>query len=51
MRGNILTTKNWIANNLWIIQIIQIPRAKSHKQNCLKQVYLERVGIVIDPQN
>lgn len=44
-----MTTKNWIDHNLWIIQIIRIPRAKLHKQNCLKQVYRDRVGIVAMP--
>lgn len=34
-RGNILATKIWIAQVFGIIQIIQILRAKSHKQNCL----------------
>ena len=42
-----MATKNWIDHNLWIIPILRIPRAKLHKQNCLKQVYMERVGMII----
>ena len=43
--GNIMATKNWIAQVFRIIQIIQILRAKSSKQNCLDQEIKERVGI------
>ena len=33
--GNIMATKNLIANRLWIIQIIKIILAKTSKRNCL----------------
>ena len=33
--GNIMATKNLIANGLWIIRITKIILAKSSKRNCL----------------
>ena len=44
--GNDMATKNWIAYALPIIQIMQIPYAKSHKQMRLRLIYRERVGII-----
>lgn len=43
--GNILATKNQIAQKIWVIHIIEIPRAKSSIQNCLSYGFQERVGI------
>ena len=34
-RGNIMATKNLIANGLWIIRITKIILAKLSKRNCL----------------
>lgn len=42
-----MATKNLIAYALPIIQIMQIPLAKSPIQICLRLVYGERVGIVV----
>ena len=36
-RGNIMATKNLIANGLWIIRITKIILAKLSKRNCLGQ--------------
>ncbi|MBQ3553998.1 MAG: hypothetical protein IJA08_04895, partial [Clostridia bacterium] len=43
--GNNMATKNRIVHRLWIIQITTIPRDKISKQNCLRFLYQERVGI------
>ena len=43
--GNILATKNRIAHIRWRIQIIKTIRPISPKQNCLSQVFKERVGV------
>lgn len=40
-----MATKNRIVHRLWIIQITTIPRDKISKQNCLRFLYQERVGI------
>lgn len=45
--GNILATKNQIAQKIWVIHIIEIPRAKSSIQNCLSYGFQERVGVVV----
>ena len=41
-----MATKNRIVHRLWIIQITTIPRDKISKQNCLRFLYQERVGII-----
>ena len=41
-----MATKNRIVHRLWIIQITTIPRDKISKQNCLRFLYQERVGVV-----
>ena len=41
-----MATKKLIVHILWIIQVYEIPRAKVPKQNCLGQVFRERVGII-----
>lgn len=40
-----MATKNRIVHRLWIIQITTIPRDKISKQNCLRFLYQERVGV------
>ena len=40
-----MATKNQIAHATWIMKVIQIICAKSHKQTCLGQVWWERVGV------
>lgn len=42
-----MATKNRIVHRLWIIQITTIPRDKISKQNCLRFLYQERVGIIL----
>lgn len=49
VRGNNMATKNRIAYALPIIQIMQIPLAKSPIQICLRLVYGERVGVISHP--
>ena len=41
-----MATKNRIVHRLWIIQITTIPRDKISKQNCLRFLYQERVGVI-----
>ena len=41
-----MATKNRIVHRLWIIQITTIPRDKISKQNCLRFLYQERVGMM-----
>lgn len=41
-----MATKNRIVHRLWIIQITTIPRDKISKQNCLRFLYQERVGMI-----
>ena len=40
-----MATKNRIVHRLWIIQITTIPRDKISKQNCLRFLYQERMGV------
>jgi hypothetical protein len=47
-RGNILATKNHIAQKIWITDVIRITQLTVHKQNCLEHVQSERVGIILD---
>ena len=42
-----MATKNQIAQTIWIMETMQIIRAKSHKQNCLEQTWQERVGMTV----
>lgn len=42
-----MATKNRIVHRLWIIQITTIPRDKISKQNCLRFLYQERMGIKV----
>ena len=41
-----MATKNRIVHRLWIIQITTIPRDKISKQNCLRFLYQERMGMM-----
>ena len=43
-----MATKNPIDNIYRIIQIIKIPQAKSHIQNCLSDGFRERVGVITE---
>lgn len=43
-----MATKNRIVHRLWIIQITTIPRDKISKQNCLRFLYQERVGMMYE---
>lgn len=45
--GNRMATKNQIAHTIGIMKVIQIIRAKSYKQICLRFIFQERVGIVV----
>ena len=44
--GNRMATKNQIAHTIGIMKVIQIIRAKSYKQICLRFIFQERVGII-----
>lgn len=41
-----MTTEIWRVHILWIFQITKITRAKSPIQNCLRDGFQERVGII-----
>lgn len=40
-----MATKNLIVHTLWIIQMHEIPRAKTPIQNCLSHSFQERMEI------
>ncbi len=42
-----MATKNLIVHTLWIIQMFEIPRAKTPIQNCLGYPFQERVGMIL----